>query len=265
MVSRVFCLLLLVALALPAQAQQGLTLHVVDGDGIAIPFATVMADPGGLRVADDSGWVRYPQVATGARMALRVQRIGYEPQSFRAVVPDTVFRVVLTALPRTVAPVLVTERANTVLARTGFYERAQELQSGSFTGEFITPEDLERLGVSQVSRAVAGSRYVSVQRTTPYNQAVLLGRASCGMNILLNGVLVRGIIESDVAGATSLNAFSNAGGGRGMAIEDVITGSALAAVEIYPSVSNAPPAIKAAAVNGRQTCGVIAFWTGPRR
>lgn len=254
----------LAALGGPLAAQDNLHIVVRDTLGIAIPYATVAADPGGMRIADDSGRVVYVRIDRDQRFKIRVRRIGYEERSLDIRAPGDTLVVSMTPLPRTLAVVEVGVRANTLLAQRGFYRRAQDVQQGAFVGEFITPEQLDGLGVTSVARAVAGARYVQVRRLQPDQRIVLIGRGSCGMNIVLNGMRLSGTLEDRVETGASF--------GRGsqdlrnvIDVEEAVTGGAISGIEIYPSTANAPPEIRAAAAAGRGGCGTIVIWTGARR
>jgi hypothetical protein len=48
-----------------------------------------------------------------------------------------------------------------------------------------------------------------------------------------------------------------------MSIDELITASSVAAIEIYGSVMSAP--VELQRVAGSQGCGIIAIWTGSRR
>lgn len=262
-----FLLLLAVGLGLSLptalHAQGDLHFRVVDTLGIAIPYATLAADPGGRRIADDSGRVTFVRVNRNRRIQLRVRRIGYEEVSMDLREPGDTVTVTMIPLPRTLAVVEVRERANTLLAQRGFYERADRVQKGAFVGEFITPEQLELLGVTSVARALAGARYVQIERVQPDQRIILRGRGSCGMNIVLNGIRLTSTIEeglANLAPGQSIATLRNA-----MDVEEAVTGGAISGIEIYPSTANAPPEIRAAAAAGRPGCGTVVIWTGARR
>jgi hypothetical protein len=244
-------------------AQGNLHFRVVDTLGIAIPYATFSADPGGRRIADDSGRVTFVRVNRNRRMQLRVRRIGYEEVSMDLREPGDTVTIRMTPLPRTLAVVEVRERANTLLAQRGFYKRAQDVQDGAFVGEFITPEQLELLGVTTVARALAGARYVQIDRLQPDQRIILKGRGSCGMNIVLNGMRLTGTIEERLA--TLMPGQSASDLRNVMDVEEAVTGGAISGIEIYPSTANAPPEIRAAAAAGRPGCGTLVIWTGARR
>jgi hypothetical protein len=186
-----------------------------------------------------------------------VRRIGFEVfTGWITLAPDTAVDVPVVALPSRLDEVTVSARANTVLARTGFYERLERVQNGAIVGEFFTPEELEARGSSTVTGFLKASRFVQVTKSG--RDYVLLGRSRCGMTILLDGQRVRSK-EDAFAGYTSLG---NSGAG-GDPIDWIVSGYTIAAIEVYPSTANAP--YELVRVSGRGSCGIVALWTGARQ
>lgn len=240
---------------------------VADTSGFAVPYAIVDASPGGRRVADADGVVLYPRIAADS-VLVHVLRIGFANASgwLRTGADGT---VLLAPLARALKTVNVTERQSTLLAQRGFYERMERVQNGAIVGEFITPEDLERLSPATLSRAFVGSRYVRVARGSMSgpSDVVFLGRADCGFSILVDGQRIESQQERR-RGLTSIdpNGTRRIGEGRPtVSLEELVPGSEVAAIEVYPSAANAPSELQARAMGGRGSCGVIAIWTGGRR
>lgn len=240
---------------------------VRDTTGFAVPYAVVDANPGGRRVADDAGVVTYARPGADS-VLLHVRRIGFAVASgwLRS---DQDGVVELAPLPRTLTTMNITERQNTLLAQRGFYDRMERVQRGAIVGEFITPEDLDRLSPMTLSRALVESRYVRVARGGPGPQSVaFLGRADCGYTVLVDGVRIESL-QDELSGLTSINpsgtSRSRAARPRPPSIEELVMGNAVAAIEVYPSAANAPSELQARAMGGRGSCGIIAIWTGARR
>lgn len=119
-----------------------------------------------------------------------------------------------------------------------------------------------------LSRALVESRYVRVIRggggrtsNTPF-----LGRADCGCTVLVDGVRIESL-QDDLPGLTSMNPRGTSRAGRvpRPSMEELVMGSAIAAIEVYPSAANAPAELQARAMGGRGSCGIMAIWTGGRR
>jgi len=256
-------LLLALCVAGDVSAQQAWRVVVRDTAGVVIPFAVVEASPGGRRVADAEGVVLYQRPAADSVLVV-VRRIGFANTSrwLRTQVDGT---VLLTPLARALEAVTVTERQNTLLAQRGFYDRMERVQNGAVVGEFITPEDLDRLSPMTLSRALVESRYVKVAGSR--NGAIFLGRSDCGYTVLVDGTRVMSI-QDDLPGLTSINpaGTSRRSGGAALpSVEELVSGSHVAAIEVYPSAANAPSELQARAMGGRGSCGIIAIWTGGRR
>jgi len=251
------------AIASAQAASSAWRVVVSDTAGFTVPYAIVEASPGGRRVADAEGIAMFPRPSHDS-VLVHVRRIGFAVSSgwLRTDTPATVR---LTPLPRALETVNVTERQNTLLAQRGFYDRMDRVQRGAIVGEFITPEDLDRLSPMTLSRALVESRYVRVARMggpNPSNVA-FLGRADCGFTVLVDGFRVESL-QDDLPGLTSINPGGTRRGGSRPSVEELVNGSAVAAIEVYPSAANAPSELQARAMGGRGSCGIIAVWTGGR-
>lgn len=271
------CLVAL-ALALPgavnAQSAGGVRVAVVDIGGKPIPFAVVSIRSGKVHVADDSGRVMIPGGGVDS-LELHVRRIGYrESYGWVTRSPEGHFIVEMTPVAASLAAVTVTERANIPLARRGFYDRLERAQRGAVVGLFVTPEELEARPRSRLTDVMQGLKYVRVSQTRPLGGPIhklLLGRGGCGMNIVLDGELVTGTVQEDVASEapTSINVNGTRRTDPAVNaqlkpdIDAIITGASVMAIEIYPSSANAPPEI--IPFGGDGSCGIIAIWTGARR
>lgn len=260
---------MLALLARDVGAQQSWRITVRDTAGFAVPYAVVDANPGGRRVADKDGTVFFGRIAADSAL-LHVRRIGFAQSSVWVETrSDAVVRLVQLASP--LAAVNVTERQHTLLAQRGFYERMERVQKGAVVGEFITPEDLEAMGAMTVSRAFSRSRHVRIARPPggAISETKLLGRSDCGYTVLVDGQRVESLQDTQ-QGLTSIDPRGSARPASGRAsrppsIEELVPGSDIAAIEVYPSAANAPSELQARAMAGRGSFGIIAIWTGGRR
>jgi hypothetical protein len=260
---RWFLATLLVAVAPGAShAQSLLTIRVADTTGAAIPYAVLDANPGGRRVADSLGVVIYSLGANANAVRVQARRIGYAPASVLLQTSERTHEIRLEGVARGLSEIRITDRRNNLLVDRGFYDRVDRVRNGAYTGEFITPEDLERLSPASLSRALSESRYVRITRAGSRSLVVLRGRSDCGYNILIDGMRVRGTLEEDAPGTTSINPQGTRRQGAPTGIEELINGLEIAAIEVYPSAATAPAEIQARAMAGRGTCGIIAIWTG---
>lgn len=217
-------------------AQVSLSLRVVDLDGIPIPYAMVKAQ-GGTRSTDTTGRVRLTEEG-GLTLSVAVRRMGYVP--FDGLVarhsPDESFSVVLQPIQRTIDTVRTIAPRSTPLSRTGFYDRMERVQKGAIVGEFITPEELDLRGRGGVTGVFWGKQYAR-----PMGEGALMGRRNCQMQILLDGMLIT----------------------RHENLKELIAINEVMGIEIYPSTANAPHELIPGTFRG--SCGIVAFWTGPRR
>jgi len=228
-------------LAGPALAQlpaRTTLVRVVDSAGVPVPFASVSVNSHEPGFSDADGMMQQ-RTETGETARLRVRRMGYKPAELRVVRDSAsgVFTVTLEPIVLNLELVKVTARANTPLSRTGFYERAQLAQRGSFAAQFYGPEDLDAQSAGRLSDLLQTSRYVRVVTNGMVTR--VLGRGNCEMLLLLDGRWVRGPID-EVTGA-----------------------GALMAIEVYPSITSMPIANLPPMMNS--SCGVIVMWTGGRR
>lgn len=255
----VLMLLVLTASSLPAQ--QTWRVVVKDTMGLAVPYAVVDANVGGRRVADAAGIATFPRPAADS-VLVTVRRIGFAVTS-RWLRTNADGLVAMAPLPRALEVVTVTERQNTMVAQRGFYERMEQVQKGAIVGEFITPEDLDRLSPMTLSRALVESRYVKIAGRP--GGALFLGRSDCGYTVLVDGTRVMSA-QDDLPGLTSINPAGTRRSNRQLpSVEELVSGSHVAAIEVYPSAANAPSELQARAMGGRGSCGIIAIWTGGRR
>lgn len=251
----------LAAAGTPLAAQnERLTVQVTDVSGNAIPFAFVQIGNGASRIADDSGRAIFTYRKSDS-LNITARRIGFQPFVGWAKRPGgkDYFLADLVPMPRALDPVNITGRRDTPLARTGFYDRAERIQKGAFSARLITPEELEFRNPIRLSQVLAGDSYVKV---TPSNgKQVLMGRGiMCAMTILLDGQRLLGTYEEAVGNPNPPPMSSLA------AIDDVISASAIAAIEIYASAAAVPVELQRVAGSRMgQGCGLIAIWTGSRR
>ncbi|MFM2139792.1 MAG: hypothetical protein RLZZ25_57 [Gemmatimonadota bacterium] len=249
----------LTSAALHAQPDR-VTIQVTDVRGNAIPFAFVQITKGVSRVADDSGRAVFAMKGVDS-LNLQVRRIGFDPFSGWAKRRNEsgAFVVDLIPLPRTLDPVTIAGRRDTPLARTGFYDRVERIQRGSYSARMITPEEMDLRNPIRLSQVLAGESMVKV---TPYNgKAVLMGRGiACAMTILLDGQRLTGTYEEAIGNPSPPPMSSLA------SIDEIINAQSIAAIEVYGSAAAVPAELQRVA-GGRmaQGCGLVAIWTGSRR
>lgn len=256
--------------AVPLQAQRT-TVVVRDQSGAAVSYAYVAPASGNAVTLDSAGRAEL-RLRGRDSVFVRVRRIGYAPLDRWVDLPvaDTL-EFVMGRIVQSLDAVEVVGARDTPLARRGFYERMDRVQRGATVGHFITPEELELQLPMTLSQSLRTARYVNINRVGP-GRDVLLGRGGCPMNIVVDGMLVQGTAQDEVVEQvpTSINRSGSyrpppmGRGGTNLDINSLVGGNEIAAIEIYPSVANAPYELQAAVSSGRGTCGIVAIWTGGR-
>lgn len=249
----------LLLLTTAAGAQEATTVvRVLDATAEPVPFAWVQLRDGVSRVANDSGQVVFSE-EPGDSVRLLVRRIGYDPfydwvdrsESGDFVVP-------MRLLPRSIQTLKVSARADTPLARTGFYDRVQRIQAGAYSARMITPEELDMRNPIQFSQVLRGDPTINVRRVG-MNGVMLTGRGGmCAMSILLDGMRVTGTFEEGMSERINPPPMSSL-----ISVDNLINANNIAAIEIYSSGASIPAELQRTAGNTR--CGLVAVWTGRRR
>lgn len=267
-------LTLLVCLGATALEAQRTTVVVRDGSGAAVAYAYIAPASGAAVTADSAGRAEM-QLRGRDSLFVRVRRIGYTPLDrwVRLPAPDTVV-LTMGRVVQTLDAMRVVSSRDTPLGQRGFYDRMDRVQRGATVGHFITPEQLELQLPLTLVQSLRTARYVSINRVGP-GRDVLLGRGGCPMNIVVDGMLVQGTAQDEVVeqvptsirreGTYRPPSMGRNGMSSNLDINNLVGGNEIAAIEIYPSVANAPFEMQAAVSSGRGTCGIVAIWTGGRR
>ncbi len=257
--TRLLTAMLLLAASV-VHAQEGRTIvRVFDANAKPVPYALVTLKEGVSRVADDSGRVAFNE-APGDSVRLQARRLGYEPYfGWVKLLPETgEFPIMLRVLPRSIAAVQVTDRANTPLGRSGFYDRVQRVQAGAYSARMITPEELELRNPVMLTQMLQGENAVRIQRYG-MNQSIITGRGGqCAFSIVRDGMRVTGTLEELLENRVNPPPASSL-----VSVDQLIPANGVAAIEIYSSAASIPVELQRSA--GGATCGLIAIWTGRRR
>jgi len=195
-------------------------------------------------------------------LRVQVKRIGYAPFTgwVQRIAGSSRYRATLSRLATTLDTVTIRATRNTPLERTGFYDRVSRVQRGAFAARMITPEELEERNPVTVSQVLAGESMVKV---TPMGgrRVMLRGRGvTCGMTVLLDGMLVPGMVEEllDITPRRRRPDPSTL-----ITVDELVSAHSVAAIEIYGSSISAPAELLKVA--GLKSCGIVAIWTGARR
>lgn len=261
-------LLVLIAASLPLKAQQQrYTVAVVDDAGVRVAHAVLNVGSSRALIADEQGRLILRGEARDS-LRVRARRIGYREYDGWVRRVDSTFVIALARIPQVIGQVVVTARFETPLARSGFYDRAERVRRGAILGEFIPPEEVESRNQALVSNLLQGHRYVRVSSTNRHGRRkpVLLGRGGCPMTIMIDRQVVTDTEQDNVAEdvpTSIMQGTRTPGGPTKLDIDELVDGRAVVAVEIYPSMANAPAEL--VSVSGRGSCGIVAIWTGSRQ
>lgn len=249
---------------------------VVDQNAQPVPYATVSVAGGTNRITDANGELQLNGIGQDS-LRLIVRRIGYREHDQKVArgAPSDPVRVQLVRVAQSLDAVEVKGEVKSPLQLNGFYERMLDVQRGATVGEFFTPEMLQARPSNRFSALVQGSRFLRFQ--TVRGKMVLLGRSPgannsssefCNMSVVLDGMKIQGDIEASFAaggGPTSMQSNSQARtqDSRYVAIDDLVSGGDVSAIEVYPSNANAP--VRLQPLTGGGSCGIVAIWTGGRQ
>ena len=181
------------------------------------------------------------------QLSLRVRRIGFNEFSGVAEQGATGdIEIRLSRAPRQLGTVTITATGDSPLVRSGFYDRLEQAQRGAFVAEFITPEEIRERNASQVAQLLQGRRFVTISSSKGARpRLIAYGRNGCEMSILVD--------------KQRINANSTDPDGS-VAIDDLVSGRSVVAIEVYASNANAPAEL--VPLTGAGSCGIIAIWTG---
>jgi hypothetical protein len=241
-------------------SDQVLRVRAFTTDNEPIAYANLQVNGGRRYVSDDSGRFVVPIMVRG-RATLLVRRIGFEPtEVVLTAMPDTSVQVRMRSVARTLETQLVTVRSPySRLDLGGFYKRMKEVEHGSRTGYFVTPEDLELRKPQNVTDAVEqfpDIRIRPIDDGKPGPDGLFHGdgiplarkfriedRSGCPLTVYLDRIRIQPSIVRTEAADEEVNTL--------------VQPQSVAGIEVYLSKGGAPPEFQ---VHDR-TCGVVVIWT----
>ena len=253
------------ALSPASVISQATVLKVIGSDSVPVTFAWVSVEGGIANITDAKGTVSLG--ATRHRtLAVEVRRIGYQPWFGKLELPDTaaVLTITLPRLAHQLAEVTVTGQViKSHLELAGFYDRWLMRQRGTLSATFIGPEELERRHPSRATDMLYGLNGVSMVNVQGAMMARGIG-GTCFMTVLLDGNVLcpkGGCYTSSSSNAPSISSRSGSPPASGVDIDQYVSASDVAAIEVYARGGNMPISLQAF----NSACGVIAIWTGSRK
>jgi hypothetical protein len=231
-------------------------IEVTDSASVPVQFASVNHG-GNTLITDRTGKVRIARAQAG-RFIAQVRRIGFREAHLEfQLAHDTTVVVVMNPVATLLQAQQVVARRTSPLDRTGYYDRAIDRQKGLNNGYFITPEELERrkpTRLTQMLQGIPGVRVSQVDRVG----AVPRGTDGCAMTIYVDGARVQTYATSMTRGTSRMGPMtSSRPGATDVSIDDIVGGSTVDAIEVYPRGAGAPARFQM--LGG--TCGIIAIWT----
>jgi Carboxypeptidase regulatory-like domain len=239
--------------------------RVTDTEGAPLSFASVQVNGGRRFIADDSG--RFTLPSPSGRFSLLVRRIGFSPEELKLdTAPDTAIRVRMTAFATSLPEQRITGRAAFMsLDLNGFYRRMRDAERGVNHGYFMTPEDFEFRKPHQITQMVEGLPAVLVKKDGGIARKEMLVGSPCKPRMEPDPTCV--MIGSPIATArvyrcvmtVYLDRVRIVGklGSPDDFINEMVVPSSVAAMEVYPRGTGAPPEFQS--LNG--SCGVVLIWT----
>lgn len=231
--------------------------EILVSDPFGVPVAFVNINVGGApRVADKDGRV-FLTIAPRDSVRIQTRRIGYAAFD-KVVVRDSAngpYRVTLAPLVQQLKTVTVNDRiTKSPLELTGFYDRIEEVYRGTSRGEFFTPEDLIARPATSLTQFLRASRYVQIAKAP--GGVVILSPTNCQMAIVVDGMQIK------VYDPQEPSRWAKGSRLREPDVNELVPLTEAAAIEVYPSVANAPISISSRVTD--RACGVVAIWTGGR-
>jgi hypothetical protein len=243
---------------------------VVDTAGLPIPNVHVQrkGKRGGV-MSNDQGRFSI-EVEPKQKLQVELRRIGMHPARYVAPLPpDTIVTLVMYSMPQTLPGVEVTAARSVNLERVGFYSRLNDNQKGSLSGYFLTPEYLAKRNGQRITQLVENVPGVEVRVGIPgVDSPMLRGLNNCVMNVWLQGVNLRPDSGKVVSQRIRLERSKIAGNNLGpdgqlpisnpynMQIDQIIQGSSVAAIEVYPRQSQVPDRFRTL----HSDCGAVVIW-----
>jgi hypothetical protein len=222
-------------------------------------------------IADQGGRL---SLGTALKTALPVQirRIGYEPWSGTLTIPDTAVKLTVTLRPlaQQLSGVTITERGmKSSLELAGFYDRWLMRQKGALSATFIGPEEIEGRHPTHTTDMLNGLVGISLRHLQNGAMIAMNSSGTCYMSVMVDGKTVCPQLGCHTSDWTSQNSPKlSAPLGHQPPIDQitvdinmVVDVNAVAAIEVYGRGGNMPVSLQAT----DNACGVVAFWTGPRR
>jgi hypothetical protein len=259
----------LAASAIDSGAQRGAAARIIDGTTMdvrdrPIPFVSLAVVGGPTAVSDDSGHFRLVVVHKD-RVVFEVKRIGYMPTRIALVDGgDTTLSVLLLPAARELASVEVKDTRLRPPGLAGFEQRMIERQRGAGNGHFFTAKDIEAMQPMRPTQIVENAPSMVVRRTSGDRFAIygkLTSGGDCAATVYLDGIRITGagdvLMGRDRRGRPVV---MRSGDGDGASVDQFVTPTELAGVEVYARAMVAPVQLQPSDPNAMK-CAIVAYWT----
>ena len=251
---------LLVGVATSVAAQSGRIVRGTVSDGGAQPVAGVSIVAGTRSAtSDDSGHFRL-DAPHRDKLVLEFKRVGFLPTRFTLEAGgDTTLEVLLLATVNRIAGMDVTANRDPALTLRGFEERMRERQRGAGAGHFITAKEIEASIPTLATQVVANIPSIVVRRLTDDHFGIFgkTGSVECPAIVYLDGVRLGALTETktDRRGRVIIQRDA------AVPIDQYVTPSEIAGVEVYARGMFAPPQFQPPGDPTASKCAIVVFWT----
>jgi len=235
---------------------------VVDIRDQPIPAVTLVIAGGKPVISDDSGRFQL-EISHRERILIDVRRIGYMPSRVGfAAGGDTSISVFLLPSTQQMPGVEVMGIKTRPLPIAGFEQRMLERKRGAGAGHFITAKDIEASPSLRATQIVENIPSILVRRTSGDRFAIygksVGGGGECVATVYLDGVRVAssGELTRDRRGRVV-----NQRDALGSPIDQLVTPSEIAGVEVYGRGLFAPTQFHPPGDEMALRCAIVAYWT----
>lgn len=237
---------------------------VVTDSGLR-PVARATVSIAGLQsvVTDDSGWFRL-RLPNRGEAVLELKRVAFAPTRFGLPAGgDTSISITLLQSIQQLERMNVKDAAPSSANLRGFDERLRRRARGITFGTFITAEQIERRSPAKVTQLFFDVPGIKMLKVHPLFERYAIfgtsrtmagGPSACPATVYLDGIrLLEGGDIIKLKDPETGKPVREAG----VAIDDLVSPSQIAGIEVYRSATDAPAQYQL--LNG--TCVVVLIWT----
>ena len=236
---------------------------VLDNREQPVIAAAVISTTGTGVVTDDSGRFQL-EIPHRDKLTLDVRRVGFMPSRLGLYAGgDTTVSVLMLPAALRLPGVAVRMPETRPPSLAGFEERMRQRERGAGAARFITAKEIETMGITRVTQALENEVAIVVRRVALDRYMVfgkLVGGGECPATVFLDGIRL-------AMGGQAIYGRRGRIVGRepGSSIDEYVSPSELAGIEIYPRALLAPAQFQPPFADDNATkCAVVVLWTKHR-